>query len=136
MLDRDLLHGSLLQPDVESLSFHVHLCDLRLRFIPKCRVGKGYRAVSRNGKVLLVSRRSLDELTGRDVCVRFQTWQRSILPGEPAAPFGILMCVFPADEGAVVSHVARLCAVSEQVAELVLEVGGGQILEFRPMCAH
>src|SRR2546430_462650 len=59
----------------KSLCFRAILCDLRPRFIPKCRVGRGYRAVARNGRILLASNMPMDLLIECEANVRLQPWR-------------------------------------------------------------
>ena len=132
-----LVSGSLLKSTAsESISFRAVLCDLGLRFIPKCRVGRGYRAVARNGRVLLASNRPLDELIEREAQVRLQTWRKVILPGERPATYGLLLCVRGLDpgrpsglEGNPLYH-SYLVSESQPSADLVIDVGGGMALVF------
>jgi hypothetical protein len=112
------------------LSLMVSLCDLRPRFIPKCKVGRGYRAIARNGRVLLASDCPLVELANRIVCLRLQTWHKAILPGDPPAPYGLLLCV-RCKEQATADYVARLVPACEEPFDLALAVGGGLTLELR-----
>ncbi|HEV2949452.1 MAG TPA: hypothetical protein VGX70_18900, partial [Gemmataceae bacterium] len=58
---KHLIRGSLLESvDSESIRFGAILGDLRPRFIPKGQIGHGYRAIARNGRVLLASTQPLD----------------------------------------------------------------------------
>src|SRR5437879_6049510 len=75
------------------LTLSATLCDLRPRFIQKYQVGRGYRAIARNGRVLLASDCSLADLAGRCARVRFQTWHQAILGGDKPKPYGLLICV-------------------------------------------
>jgi hypothetical protein len=110
------------------------LCDLRPRFLPKAAGGPGGRAVARNGRVLLCSDRPLDALAGRAASVRLQTWHRAILPGDLPAPYGVLLCVRCLDgapgPGPPVFG-TRLVRRSEGAGDLLLDVGGGLVLEFK-----
>jgi hypothetical protein len=95
-------------------------------------VGAGYRAIARNGRILLASRQPLDELVGRAALIRFQTWHRTILPNEAPETYGVLMCASSRPElGRSAQFIARLCPVTEEPSELALDVGGGLVLEFR-----
>ena len=106
------------------------LCDLRPRFLPKGEAGRGFRAVSRNGRVLLCGDRPLAELTGRTACVRLQTWNRGILSGEAPEPHGVLLYVrgLGTDAGEP-AYQTRLATTAES-ADLTLDVGGLQVLAF------
>jgi hypothetical protein len=129
---RSLLSGSLLAGEFAwPLLLHAVLCDLRPRFISKGQVAGSYRAVSRNGRVLLASRLPLAELPGRNLQVRLQTWHKLILPGEPPQPWGILLCLQPHPEPAAEPvHVARLLPSGDPSLDMALEVGGGLNLTF------
>src|SRR5262249_26159864 len=127
-----LLAGPLVESGPFPLSLVVLLGDLRPRFLPKCRVGSGYRAVARNGRVLLASDLPVPELTGLTAWVRLQTWNRAILQGDRPEPYGVLLCVRQCD-GPVAQPVrtARLLAAKEATAEAFhLDVGGGLVLSF------
>jgi hypothetical protein len=123
---------------VDSLCFQAILCDLRPRFIPKCRVGGGYRAVARNGRVLLASNLPMESLIERKVAIRLQLWRKIILPGTKPEAYGVLMCARGLDpgvrsgfEGQAVYH---SCLVSEppSAADLAVDLGGGMALVFFP----
>ena len=120
----------------DSLCFRAVLCDLRPRFIPKCRVGRGYRAVSRNGRVLLASNVSIDLLIEREADIRLQPWRKVILPGERPETYGVLMCARCLDpdhrSGLESEAIYRSCLVSEppSTADLAVDVGGGMVLVF------
>ena len=113
------------------LLLHARLCDLRPRFRTKSIGGCGFRAVARNGRVLLASDIFLSELTGRLVRVRLQTWHKVILPGDPPEPYGILLCARTLPHAGNEPHyTTRLAASSEEPFDLALDVGGGLRLEF------
>jgi hypothetical protein len=133
MLAGKLLSGPLLAAlDALPISFDARLCDLRPRFLAKCRVGAGYRAIARNGRVLLASDRPLEDLAGRTAWVRLQIWHRTILPGDPAEAFGILLCVRDdPQERAIPSYSAKLVASPTPDFVLTVDVGGARVLEFR-----
>ncbi len=122
----------------EPLCFRATLCDLRPRFIPKCCVGRGYRAVSRNGRVLLASNVSMDLLIEREADIRLQPWRKVILPGERPETYGVLMCARCLDpdhrSGLESETIYRSCLVSEtqSTADLAVDVGGGMMLVFFP----
>jgi hypothetical protein len=106
------------------------LCDLRPRFLDKGRAGRGYRAIARNGRILLASPLPLAELAGRPARLRLQTWHRAILPGDRPEPSGLLLCVDASADGAA-DYTTRLVPHAEQPFALALDVGGGRVLEFR-----
>jgi hypothetical protein len=128
----DLLAGPL-PAAAWPLLFLARLCDLRPRFIPKGEAGRGYRAVARNGRVLLASDRPLAELAGRVARLRLQTWRRAVLPGDRPTAHGLLLCVRCSDvPPASPTHVTRLVRTPEEPFDLALALGGGLVLVFRP----
>jgi hypothetical protein len=125
------------------LSFRAVLGDLRARMIVKGRIGCGYRAVTRNGRILLASDRSLEELVGQVTRVRIQTWNRIILSGEAPEFYGLLLHVRaepprpknPFGDRELFSHpreeslyALRLLARDGRDYDLTLDVGGGMVL--------
>jgi hypothetical protein len=125
-----LLRGPLARAGELPIVLNVRLEDLRARFIPKGRAGRGYRAVARNGRVLLASDRAVEELAGRVALLRIQTWHKRILPHEPPEPFGLLVCVRTGgipESGA--RYLARLAEDGTSSADLIVDVGGGRVLE-------
>ena len=54
-----LLSGPLSRAGTWPILLRVRCCDVRPVFLPKGRVGRHYRAVARNGRVLLASDRGL-----------------------------------------------------------------------------
>jgi hypothetical protein len=129
----NLLWGTVLdQAGGLPLSVLSLLPDLRPRFMAKGKVGRGYRAIARNGRVLMASDRNLAELAGEISLVRLQAWHRSILPREPRRPYGLLLVVqrvLPTS-GAEVPYTVRLVDVAKVQSDLVLNVGGCKVLEF------
>src|ERR1700720_2123211 len=90
---RHLLWGPLAATPADMISFAAQLCDLRPRFLDKGRVGRGHRAVARNGHILLASDMPLGDLVGQVAKVRVQTWHRAILPGDEPEAYGLLLCI-------------------------------------------
>jgi hypothetical protein len=132
MLLTDLLWGPLLaSPQALPLTVHARLCDLRTRFLPKGMVGRGYRAIARNGRVLLAMDRPLAELVDQPVQARLQVWHRAILPEDALEPYGILLCVRCARLSALPLYATRLVAAPEASFALAVDLGGGRVLEFR-----
>lgn len=136
-----LIWGPLLASgpiESESICFQAILCDLRPRFIPKCRVGSSYRSVARNGRVLLASNLPIESLIECKVAIRVQPWRKVILPGESPETYGVLMCARCLDPGlrsGLEGHaVYHSCLVSEpqSAADLSVDVGGGKVLVFFP----
>jgi hypothetical protein len=114
-----------------SHSFRAVLCDLRPRFIPKGRAGKGWRALARNGRVLLCSDLALGDLPDQTALVRLQAWHKTILPGDAPTPFGTLLVVRTQEQlrdGPLWK--CRLVKAGEGDGELLLDVGGGMMLMF------
>ncbi len=128
-----LLSGPLSEPPAPwPLLLWARLGDLRPRFLPKGRAGRGWRAVARNGRVLLASDVPVEELTGRGAAVRVQTWHKAVLPGDEPKPYGVLLCVRVADAptGAKCLE-ARLEREPGGNVPLALDVGGETVLTFR-----
>jgi hypothetical protein len=133
MLFTEFLWGPLYTtPQSLPLSLSVGLCDLRPRFLPKGRIGHGYRAIARNGRVLLASDAALAECVDRPARARVQIWHRAILPGGRAEPYGILLCVrtLPHSSPAPTYRTSLVDAPDPAFA-LAVALGGGIVLEFR-----
>jgi hypothetical protein len=129
---RRWLGGPRLESVEWPLNLRVRWCDLRPRFIDKGRAGRGYRAVARNGRILLASPVAFAELPGRVTGVRFQVWHKTILPGAPAEEYGVLLSLFP-ENMPTESPLYRAALESGLVGEndFCLAVGGGFVLTFR-----
>jgi hypothetical protein len=131
----DLCWGPLTDTADEPLVLTVRFGDLRPRFLPKERVGQGYRALARNGRILLASDVPVTELPGRVAAVRLQTWHRTVLPGDASQVYGLLLCVRAAKAGATAclsAELIRLDSGRETGGDLLLYVGGLMALAFRP----
>lgn len=126
-----LLHGPLLETGNWPLLLTARLCDVRARFISKDRVGHSYLAIARNGRVLLAADRPLAELARGVAQVRLQTWHTVVLPGDEPVPWGVLLSVRSQSAPGEPAHAVRLGTVPAESADLVLDVGGGMVLEFR-----
>lgn len=136
MLPAGLLWGPLLNHSPPfPLLLPVRLGDLRGRFLAKGRAGRGYRAIARNGRILLAADCPLSELPDRVVWLRVQTWHRAVLPGDRPEPYGILLCVDRSVPPAP-AYGARLVRCPSPTAALTLDVGGGSVLEFIPVEDH
>jgi hypothetical protein len=143
---KDLAWGPLLESlGSDSVCFRAVLCDLSPRFIPKCRVGRGYRAVARNGRVLLASNMPLESLRDREAEIRLQTWRKVILPGDTPEVYGVLMCarrVVPGCRSWLEQQAGKMILQSQLVKscrssiDLAVNVGGGTILVFLPARAQ
>ena len=129
---RNLLSGPLLEGGTWPLTLRIVLCNLRPRFIPKGSAGRGCRAISRNGRILLCSDLPSEDLEGRSALIRLQTWHKAILPGDVPEPYGLLLYVRTQDDAR--GSLGKCCLVSSRTAggELLLEVGGGMTLAFFP----
>jgi hypothetical protein len=104
---------------------------LRPRLLAKGRAGRGYRAVARNGRVLVASDLPLEELGGRIAQVRLQTWHRAILSGDPFEPYGVLLCLRSrhGPSGRPL-YETQLVRAGNGRFDLELDVGGGMSLVF------
>jgi hypothetical protein len=129
----ELLQGPLLEPaEALPLTINTILCDLRPRFLTKCRAGRGFRSISRNGRILLASALPLDDLTGQEVRLRFQIWHKTILPDAPAEPYGLLVCADAASSRAgEPSYNAYLVTEFREPFDLAVDVGGRVWCAFR-----
>jgi hypothetical protein len=129
----DLICGSLLSTGDWPLCVQVQLCDLRPRFIPKARVGQGYRAIARNGRVVLASDHPMEDLLGQTARLRVQTWHKAILPAEAPQIHGVLMCVRLAPSAAGQPRFkARLARKQDEPCALRIDLGGGMALKLDP----
>jgi hypothetical protein len=131
------LSGPLASAGPFPLALRALLCDLRPRFLVKGAVGRGFRAVARNGRVLLASDLPLADLAGRTARVRLQTWHKAILPEDPPEPYGVLLCVRgeprPDGDPCYLTRLERKAPFPEEShPDLILDVGGGMVLTFLP----
>jgi hypothetical protein len=127
-----LLEGPLLGSGQWPLDLRAILCDLRPRFLPKGQVGRGYRAIARNGRVLLASSLPLVEWTGQAAHLRLQTWRKILLPHDPPQPYGILLSLRPAAESAaLVEYECVLTPPGDEPHQLRIDVGGRMVLTIR-----
>jgi|SRR5579864_7372106 len=127
-----LLEGPLLGSGIWPLNLRAIMCDLRPRFLPKGQVGRGHRAIARNGRVLLASSLPLVEWTGRVAELRLQTWRKIILPHEPPQPYGIVLSLRPAAEIAdMVVYECVLTSAGVEPHQLQIDVGGRMVLTVR-----
>jgi hypothetical protein len=131
MRPSELLRGRLAASPSWPLNISAVLCDLRPRFLAKGRVGRSYRAIARNGRVLLASDLPLQELAGRIARLRLQVWHRALVAGNTPQPYGWLLCIRsepgPADQPL---YHARLTRSLDADADLILDVGGREMLAF------
>src|SRR5262249_55522494 len=105
------------------LTLNARLCNVRPRFIPKGQVGSGFRAISRNGRVLLASNEPIAELIGKLARVRLQVWHAGILPGDRPEPQGILLVIrASADDQKAFIYQTELAPLSASRFELSIEL--------------
>jgi hypothetical protein len=133
-----LLSGPLCSSGRWPFTLHVRCCDLRPRFLIKQKLRSSDRAIARNGRVLLCADRPVEELSGRLVRLRLQTWHRAYLPGDAPQPHGVLLCVRDRPERpdaglAIPLFTIHLRPLAEAQGELRIEVGGGMLLDFCTM---
>jgi hypothetical protein len=133
MLIRELLSGQLFNTaQALPLRLDAQLCDLRPRFLAKGCVGRSYRAIARNGRVLLATDQPLAELADRVAQTRLQVWHQAILPGDRAEAYGILLCVRCDPLSAPYPiYTTRLVRAPDPSCALAVELGGGFVLEFQ-----
>ena len=110
------------------------LCSFGRALIQKGRIGGHHRAVSRNGLVLFMSREPIAAMEGVRAKIRLSVWHRAFLPGEPAAPWGILLHVTqePSQRADAARDLlqAEITRESLATATLSIELGGERILNF------
>jgi hypothetical protein len=126
-----LLTGNLLAAvDALPMRLRVMFGDLSSRFLAKGQVGKGYRFIARNGRVMLAADGPLADLVDTVVEARLQVWNRAILPGDIPQPYGLLLCI-RRQAGSKPGSVQRgeLVAEVSEGCELAIAVGGGRWLE-------
>lgn len=133
-----LLNGRMLERPgavpAAGLCLRAVLCDWGRAFIAKGMVGRHYRAISRNGRVLLASDRPLVELKDRLLRLRITHWHRQILPGKSPSPWGLVLSAWTLVEQAedasprptvYRAHVSR---VPLPQADLSIDLGGLRVL--------
>jgi len=116
-----------------SLSLNVTLPPLGPAFIPKGKVGRHFKSISRNGLILVMSAVPLKELAeSASVQLRLSIWHSSHLPSEPALPYGLLLYAQPLQ---IIStqprerlYRAEMTASHSTGAAFSLELGGGRFL--------
>lgn len=120
-----------------SLSIETTLPPLSPAFLPKGQMGRHFRAVSRNGQVLLMSPQPLGEMEHRRVRLRVSIWHRAHLPREAPGPWGLLLFAraLEVSAGPGVQFpvlAAALGGAHACEAALSVELGGGRFLNFLP----
>ncbi|HMC89197.1 MAG TPA: hypothetical protein VKI17_06600 [Gemmataceae bacterium] len=109
----------------------MRLCNLRTRFLAKGQMGKSFRYVSRNGRILLAADMGISELVDSVVELRLQIWNRAILPGDKPDPFGFLLCVRSQAACSVLPLLSsKLVEAPSADGELSIDLGGRLWLEF------
>jgi hypothetical protein len=127
-----LLSGALCSTTQWPYTLHARCCDLRPRFRVKHSMHSGCRAIARNGRILLCADRPVEELFGRIVRLRLQTWHRIYLPGESPQPHGLLLCLrcLDGETDTLPLFEMFLRPYADARGELCIEVGGGMMLDF------
>ncbi len=117
-----------------SLAVDAILCSFGRAFISKGQIGVHYRAISRNGLVLLVSPDPPSRLDGVRARLRLAVWHRAFLRNEPAEPWGILLHATPqiSRHAEGVSDLLQAAIEREalRAAALSIDLGGERILNF------
>jgi hypothetical protein len=116
-----------------SLLLNVTLPPLGPAFIAKGKVGRHFKAISRNGLVILMSTfppRDVPNSTA--VRLRVAVWHRSHLQHEPATPYGLLLHAQVLQITGTLPHDrvyrAEVTASHSSDAALSLELGGERFL--------
>src|SRR6185437_14402396 len=76
------------------------LGDFGASLIAKGKVGRHFRAISRNGLVLWMSALPMSECCDAMLRLRISIWHRASLPGERPSPWGLLVYVEPCPSAA------------------------------------
>ncbi|HYT89305.1 MAG TPA: hypothetical protein VEL76_11420 [Gemmataceae bacterium] len=124
------ISGPLVEDKPARLTVTAVFCELRPAFLSKGQVGQHYRAIARNGRVLLASAWPLDALAGRTVQLQVTIWHRRILPADPPEPYGILLGVWrePTNSISKVTYRAIVAAAPAPDGKLHLDLGGLRVL--------
>jgi hypothetical protein len=112
---------------------NVILCDFLAAFIPKGRIGRHSRSISRNGLILLMNSIATPRIEGQAAELRLRIWHRCILADSPQEPYGILMTLRPIPAGNSSFAQRSLCrtmvgAGIPSDAILALDLGGNKFL--------
>ena len=101
-------------------------------FIPKGRVGRHARSISRSGLILLMDARPRQTLDSGAAEVHLGIWRRVVLPGQPPEPYGIVLVLRAPQRAGRAGTIfqARLGQGAAPGAALCLDVGAGQLLSF------
>lgn len=76
-----------------ALAFLAVAPDLAGPVIPKGRLGHHDQAISRNGRVLILSDTAMSEFPGLLSLCTLQTWRKTILPGSSPEVWGVILRV-------------------------------------------
>ena len=118
-----------------SIPLEACLCHLERSFILKGLVGRHFHSISRNGLVLLLSPRPMDELHDLQLKLRLSIWHRSQLPHELATACGILLFAQASTarhslNGEPPTFLTTLERSHATAAVLSIELGGAHVLNF------
>lgn len=118
-----------------SILLHAAVPCLAPAFTSKGRIGRHYRAVSPNGHVLLVTSCEASEMHDAIARLRLSVWHQSRHRGEPAAPWGIVLCTLLhctgfADQPRLLF--AKLDTSPAEHAALSISLGVGSFVNFLP----
>ena len=102
-------------------------------FIPKGRIGRHSRAISRNGLILLMSSVGTGSFASVPAELRLGIWHQRIFKDSAPEPYGILMVLRPAPTLEASFESTECCPMifgsgAEAGAELVLDLGGNKFL--------
>lgn len=114
------------------------LPPLGAAFISKGKIGRHFRAVSRNGMVLLIGAEQHAEISAARMRLRMSIWHRAHLPNEAAEPWGILLYAQRGEANGpaaipAAGHrglIASLDADHAPDSALSIELGGQRVLNF------
>lgn len=136
---RSIARGPLWD-DIENASrtsswLDVALPPLGPAFISKGKMGRHFRAVSRNGLVLLICAEPHPEIGAKRMRLRLSIWHRAHLPGEAAEPWGILIYAqrCQGNGSPAIANRSLMALLDDDHAAdcaLSIELGGRRVLNF------
>lgn len=102
-------------------------------FIPKGRIGRHFRAISRNGLILLMSSLGTGSFESLPAELRLSTWHQRIFKESAPEPYGVLMILRPLAAVRPSLDSRQYCSMAlgasaDADAELVLDPGGNKFL--------
>lgn len=112
------------------------LGDFGASLIAKGKVGRHFRAISRNGLVLWMSALPMSECCDAMLRLRISIWHRASLPGERPSPWGLLVYVEPCPSAAAGSpppqplYDGRFGSCASPNAALSIELSDRRFLNF------